>query len=356
MDELLKDLKIIELANVLAGPLTGTFFSELGASVLKIENSLTGGDVTRSWRSPGESADVPVSAYYASANYKKEVLFVNLQEAADKQLVYDKIRTADILIANYKAGDAEKLGMDYMSLKRINPSVIYASISGFGEGLKRTAYDLVLQAETGFMYMNGTPESGPLKMPVALIDVLAAHQLKEGILTALIRKLKTGEGAHVTVSLYDAAVASLANQAGNFLMTGQSPQPIGSLHPNIAPYGETFDTADRRKIVLAVGSDKQFGQLCRILGCDALISDPRFTANVLRVQNRQVLQTVLFPYFQKESSEALMRQFIEHDVPAGVVQQLSDVFKNPAAQALVQKQDFDGHEVKSVKSAVFRMN
>ena len=355
MDAFFKDLKVVELASVLAGPLTGTFFSELGADVLKVENS-SGGDVTRSWRSAGEPAGMPVSAYYASANFNKKSIFVNLNDAAERQQVYAHIRTADIVIANYKAGDAEKFGMDYPSLKQLNPSLIYASISGFGEGVQRTAYDLVLQAETGFMYMNGTPESGPVKMPVALIDVLAAHQLKEGILTALIRRLKTGEGAHVSVSLYDAAVASLANQAGNWLMTGHNPQPIGSLHPNIAPYGELFETADGRRIVLAVGSNRQFGQLCHVLGCDALATDPRFTENTLRVQHRHALQQLLQPYFREASAETLLQQFIRQDVPAGIVYPLSDVFQSAAAQSLIQVQRFEKDEVKSVKSTVFRLN
>lgn len=356
MDAFFKDLKIVELANVLAGPAAGMFFAELGAGVIKVESKPAGGDVTRSWRSAGEDPGAAVSAYYASVNWNKKSIFADLTDAAEKQQVYELIRDADVVISNYKPGDDLKLGMDYASLKKINPALIYAAVSGFGAASKRTAYDLVLQAETGYMHMNGIPGSAPVKMPVALIDILAAHQLKEGILVALIKKLKTGEGSCVSVSLYDAAIASLANQAGNWLMAGLDPQPAGSLHPNIAPYGETFVTSDLKKMVLAVGSNRQFEQLCRILGCNELPADPRFSGNTARVKNRAELYALLLPYFQQTPSEQLMRRFIECDVPAGIISPLSEVFKNPAAQALINTgQTENGQVLKSVKTAVFRI-
>ena len=207
-------LTVIELASVLAGPATGMFFSELGARVIKIENALTGGDITRQWKLPSESLTSPVSAYYSSVNFNKEIQFMDLNSGAEKMKLYTLIQSADIVISNYKAGDAEKLGMDYPSLKKVNPQIIYAHLGGFPKGIKRVAFDVVLQAETGFMSMNGTSESGPIKMPVALIDVLAAHQLKEVLLLALLNREKTGSGAYVSTTLYESAIASLANQAG----------------------------------------------------------------------------------------------------------------------------------------------
>jgi crotonobetainyl-CoA:carnitine CoA-transferase CaiB-like acyl-CoA transferase len=247
MTPFFKDLKVVELANVLAGPAVGLFFAELGAHVVKVENKLTDGDVTRSWKIPSENKNTSSSAYFASVNWNKTSIFVDLRDTADRQQVMELIKDADIVISNYKPGDDEKLQMGYEQLKKINPRLIYAHISGFANASSRTAYDLILQAETGFMYMNGTPESGPLKMPVALIDILAAHQLKEGILIALIKRLQTGKGSRVSASLEHAAIASLANQASNWLMTGYNHQPSGSLHPNIAPYGELFTTADSKK-------------------------------------------------------------------------------------------------------------
>lgn len=355
MSDFFKDLKVIELANVLAGPAVGLFFSELGAEVIKIENKLTNGDVTRSWKIAKENPDSPVSAYYASVNRNKTSLMVDLLDQVERQKVYDLIRTADIVISNYKPGDDIKLGMDYETIKQINPTVIYAVITGFGEGCKRTAYDLVLQAETGYMYMNGTPESGPLKMPVALIDILAAHHLKEGILVALIKKLKTGEGSKVSVSLFDSAIASLANQAGNWLMTGENPEPVGSLHPNIAPYGEIFTTVDNKKIVLAIGNNKQFAQLCLVLNCKELISNKKFISNVERIKNRAELYKILLPLFKEKNAEELMSVFITKDIPAGQIKSLQDVFENKMAKDLIGIGNISDQIIKNVKTVIFKL-
>ena len=237
---MLKNLKVIELASVLAGPDVGMFFAELGAKVIKVENKLLNGDVTRGWKSVNEDKTAKVSAYFSSVNYNKEYIQLNLKDENDKTKVYKLIADSDIVIANFKPGDDIKLGMDYGTLKKHNSNLIYGEINGYGSQSKRAAYDVVLQAETGFMSMNGNETSGPIKMPIALIDVLAAHQLKEGLLLALLKKEKTNKGSLVEVSLYDTALSSLKNQATNWLMNKFIPQPIGSLHPNIAPYGEIF--------------------------------------------------------------------------------------------------------------------
>ncbi|HEY0031189.1 MAG TPA: CoA transferase [Bacteroidia bacterium] len=356
MNKPFNDLKVIELANVLAGPAVGLFFAELGAEVIKIENKTLKGDVTRSWKLPSEDQGSAISAYFSSVNWNKKSLFLDLSDSSAKENVYALVKDADIVITNYKSGDAEKLGMNYELLKKINPGIIYAHISGFGEDSSRTAFDIVLQAETGFMFMNGTQESGPVKMPVALIDILAAHQLKEGILIALLQKMKTGKGAKVSVSLYDAAIASLANQATNWLMAGHDPQPCGSLHPNIAPYGELFTTRDKKLIVLAVGNDKQFKNLCTVLQANELLVDNRFSSNTLRVKSR----TALFDHLQllineKDSSE-LMKHFIENDVPAGLVKSVREVLNEKAAQQLVLKQvEENGMESQRIKTAVFHI-
>lgn len=280
---MLSNLTVIELASVLAGPDVGMFFSELGSRVIKIENKKTGGDVTRNWKLASELKENKVSAYFSSVNYNKEYLFLNLSEKDDQDQVYELIKTADIVIANFKPGDDKKLGMGYQTLKSIKSDIIFGEINGYGGTNKRAAYDVVLQAETGFMSMNGTPKSGPVKMPIALIDVLAAHQLKEGLLLALLKKEKTGKGSKVEVSLYDAALASLKNQATNWLMNNHIPKPIGSLHPNIAPYGETFTTKDNKKVVLAIGNDNQFVKLLEIIGAHELIENPLYKSNQLRV-------------------------------------------------------------------------
>jgi crotonobetainyl-CoA:carnitine CoA-transferase CaiB-like acyl-CoA transferase len=358
MNDFFKDLKVVELSNVLAGPAVGMFFSELGATVLKIENKLTDGDVTRSWKLTSEDKNKNYSAYYASVNYNKKSIFLDFTSETDKQIAYDAIKEADIVISNYKPGDDKKLGFDYDTIKTLNSSVIYAHLTGFGTASKRTAYDLVLQAETGFMHMNGEENSNPLKMPVALIDVLAAHQLKEGILVALLKKQKTGEGSFVTVSLYDSAIASLANQASNWLTAKYNPSAIGSKHPNIAPYGEMFETADNKKIVLAIGNNKQFNLLCENLGLLDIITNEKYSTNTNRVKNRKELESILKAILLKHQSNELMKLFIQKDIPAGIIKTLQDVFEEEESQSLIleeQTTEFEGL-TKRVKTAVFKVN
>lgn len=354
MNSIFKNLKVVELANVLAGPAVGMFFSELGAEVIKVENKSTNGDVTRSWKLPTENSKSKCSAYYASVNWNKKTVFADLKNEKEKTKILALIKKADIVISNYKKGDDVKLGMDYKSLKKSNPTLIYAHISGFGETSNRTAFDIVLQAETGFMNMNGTKESGPIKMPVALIDILAAHQLKEGILVALLKKAKSGKGCKVSVSLYDSAIASLANQATNWLMAKHNPEPIGSLHPNIAPYGEIFITKDKKQIVLAIGNDRQFKNLCLILKNDSLSKNKNFFDNRNRVQNRNKLFEILKAEFEKYDSTFLMKEFIKKDVPAGTIKSVKDVLSDKKTKSLLLKENdsFNGPSER-VKSAIF---
>ena len=187
-------LTVVELASVLAGPAVGLFFAELGARVIKIENPVTKGDVTRAWKAPTEDKQKSDSAYYHSVNAGKEVHFLNLKTEEDRQQAYHLIEQADVVIVNYRVGAAQKLGMDYEYLNQLNPRLIYAELTGFGANDRRPAFDVVLQAETGFLYLTGEPDRPPVRMPVALIDILAAHQLKEGILVALLQRAQTGKG------------------------------------------------------------------------------------------------------------------------------------------------------------------
>jgi crotonobetainyl-CoA:carnitine CoA-transferase CaiB-like acyl-CoA transferase len=345
-------LKIIELASVLAGPAVGMFFAELGAKVIKIENPKTNGDVTRHWKLSTENTDNPYSAYYASVNYNKEIIFEDISSSEGYKKVINLLKNSDIVICNFKPGGAEKLKLTPKELHNINPRLIYASITGFGDNDYRAAFDVVLQAETGFMSMNGTPESGPIKMPVALIDILAAHQLKEGILIALLQREKNNKGALVEVSLYDAAIASLANQACNWLMAGHIAQPIGSLHPNIAPYGETFNTKDGKLIVLAVGNDKQFSDLCKVLNLLELINDERFLNNASRVKNRIELKKILEEKINQFQSKELISKFLELNVPAGTIKNIKEVFENEKSKGLILKDAIGSR----VKTAIFKIS
>lgn len=336
MKPIFSELRVIELAGVLAGPSVGVFFSELGAKVIKIENPKTGGDVTRSWKSQKENSSDKESAYYWSVNTGKEVLFLDISNATDLQRFYALIKEADILITNFKKGDDEKLKVTYSQLRTLNSQLIYASINGFGSESTRTAYDLILQAEAGFMMINGEPGSKPVKMPVALIDVLAGHQLKEAILIALLERERTKKGNHISVSLFDSAVASLVNQATNWLISGHLPEAMGSLHPNIAPYGELFSTRDKHNITFAIGSDKQFKMLCEILGLTEIITNEKFNSNQNRVKNREELYSLLKNKVENLNFDLLYGKCLEKEIPIGKLRTIKEVFELPEAKAMLK--------------------
>jgi crotonobetainyl-CoA:carnitine CoA-transferase CaiB-like acyl-CoA transferase len=352
--DIFKDLKIIELAGVLAGPSVGHFFAELGAKVLKVENPKTNGDVTRSWKLKTEDPKEKTSAYFWSVNAGKEFVSLDITIPSQRQVLYEHVKTADIIITNYKAGDDEKLQVDYTQLSKLNPKLIYASINGFGHNSPRSAYDLILQAESGFMSMNGEVNSQPLKMPVALIDLLAGHQLKEAILIALLKRYQTKQGSHISVSLFDSAIASLANQATNWLIANQLPKPLGSIHPNIAPYGELFETKDKHLVTFAIGSNKQFKHLCELIQYASLANDPKYASNHLRVSNRNQLYTLLYNYIKHYNFKDLFQLCLEKEIPIGKIRNLKEVFELPEAQEMIRKFQYNRKELTSVSSIAFK--
>lgn len=325
---MLKHIKVVELSSVLAGPLTGVFFAELGARVYKVENKLTGGDITRKWKLPSEDKSKKDSAYYKAVNHYKKVVYCDLSNVSDYNKTISLIKTADVLISNFKKGDDLKFKLDYKRIKKINPKLIYAVVSSYGTDSDRTAFDIVLQAETGYLSMTGH-KNKLAKIPVAFIDIVAAHYLKEGILLALLKREKSGKGSLVHVSLFDAAIASLINQASNYFVAGKIAKPMGLLHPNIAPYGELFNTFDKKQIVLAVGTDKQFSRLCEALNCKSILSDDTFLTNAKRVKRRILLQKKLAPYFLKLKADDIIRLLIKHKVPAGKINNINEVLANP---------------------------
>ncbi|MFD2247007.1 CaiB/BaiF CoA transferase family protein [Pontibacter ruber] len=328
-------LLVLELASVLAGPSVGQFFGELGATVIKIENAATQGDVTRRWKLETEDKASDISAYFSAANWGKKSVALDITQPAALQALYKLVAQADVVIASYKPGDAEKLGVDYTSLQQLNPRLIYGHITGYGPDDSRAGYDAVVQAESGFMYLNGESESEPTKMPVALVDVLAAHQLKEGLLTALYLRERTGKGHYITVSLMQAAVSALVNQATNYLVAGHNPQRMGSSHPNIVPYGSVFTSRDNKQLVLAVGDDRQFRRLCQILGAPELADDPAFATNAARVQNRQRINQQLKQLIAQQDREELLQQLHLQHVPAGAINTIEEVFALPQAQGML---------------------
>ncbi len=333
-------LRVLELASVLAGPQVGQFFAELGAEVLKIESPA--GDITRSWKTAAETAvsfiamDSSVSAYFSASNWGKSSLVLDLTTAVGQAELHRLAATADIVLASYKPGDAEKLRADYPTLAQENPRLIYGHITGYGPETARAGYDAVLQAEAGFMHLNAAgPGQPPQKMPVAMVDLLAAHQLKEGLLTALLQRERTGQGALVQVSLLDSALAALANQAATFLVTGHDPQPLGSGHPSIVPYGTLYRAAGGRPLVLAVGSDGQFRQLCAALGRPEWAADVRFATNAARVAHRAELEERLAATIATVDGVALLAELERRAVPAGAVRTVGEALALDSAREML---------------------
>ncbi|MBL0035441.1 MAG: CoA transferase [Flavobacteriales bacterium] len=352
---MLKDLLVIETAGVLAGPAVGMFFAELGATVIKLENQRAGGDVTRKWKLPSEDPTSPVSAYFSSVNWGKEHRFVDLSTTKDREAFDALIAKADVLITNHLAADAEKLGLQRERLRGLNPRLIHGHVKGFADQPNRPAFDVVLQAETGYISMTGSDDDHLAKLPIALIDVLAAHQLKEGVLLALLQRSTTGHGAYVEVSLEEAALTGLINQASNWLMAGAVAKPIGTLHPNIAPYGEVFTCADGGRIILAVGSDAQFRALCNTLGLAFVADMAAFATNVMRVRNRHELaQTLASPIASLDRTELLDR-LVQAEVPAGAVNRIDEALSSPAAKAMVNEAVIDGQPTRRIRGNAFRI-
>jgi len=349
----MKGLKVIDASTVLAGPSVGTFFAELGAEVIKVEHPKFG-DVTRTWKLPSEDPNSTISNYFSSVNYGKSYISLDLKDETDRAQFLKHISAADILLSNFKNGDAEKFNLTDDILHQLNPKLIHGKINGFGEESDRVAYDLILQAETGFMSMNGQSDSPPTKMPVAFIDVLAAHHLKEVILLALYEREKSKIGVSVSVSLYDAAVSSLMNQASNYLMSDAIPKRIGSLHPNIAPYGEVFKTKDDADICFAIGSNKHFGLFCNYFGLNKLVENKKFSSNPRRVVNR----TELAIKIQEKVSTFTAQEILEHmelqNVPCGKIKNLKEVFESKKATDLILTEEIEGKTTKRVKAAIFK--
>jgi len=351
-----KDLVVVELASVLAGPAVGMFFAELGARVIKIENKKTKGDVTRSWKLAKEDVADEYSAYYHSINWGKEKLMMDLESDKDYLQVIDMIKAADVVISNFKVDSARKLKMDYDTLKSYNPTLIYASVSAYGDDNSAPGFDAMIQAETGWIHMTGEKGGAPVKMPVALIDVLTAHQLKQGVLLALLKRQQSGEGSYVSVSLFDASVAALANQASNWLNVGHLPQRMGTEHPNIAPYGDVFYSKDGIGLILGTGTQKQFENLCHCLDLSALISDNRFLTNSKRLTHRSSLNNELRKAFEVRPFDHIEKAFKDKGVTMSRINNLKEVFAQEAAQDLVLEEKLsDGRIVKSVKTAVFKI-
>lgn len=351
--ELLKGLKVVELAGVLAGPSVGMFLAELGAEVIKIEGP--NGDITRHFKLASEHENDSISAYFSSVNYLKTYLKADFNNVNELEKVKKLILDSDIVLTNFKPGDAQKFGLNYENFSA-NSKLIYASITGFGNEDERAAFDVVLQAEAGYMFMNGEENSEPVKMPVALMDVLAAHQLKEAILLALMKRNAKNKGCYIEVNLFQSAISALSNQASNYLMAKHIPTRMGSAHPNICPYGDILKFKNEKSIVLAIGSDKQFIQLCNLLEISDLPNDELFSTNLARVKNRKLLINKLNSKSENLDLEKYLPLFHQNKIPCGEIKSMDQVFIDPRAQELIKEEWIDGKLTRRVSSIAFKIH
>ncbi|UWQ75323.1 CaiB/BaiF CoA-transferase family protein [Leisingera sp. M658] len=328
----LAGLKVVELARILAGPWIGQSLADLGAEVVKLESP--DGDDTRKWGPPFIERDGDkTAAYFYAANRGKDCVIADFRTEEGKQTVLDLIRDADILIENFKVGGLKKYGLDYDSLAQINPRLIYCSVTGFGQDgpyAKRAGYDFLLQGMSGLMSITGAQDGQPQKVGVAITDIVTGLYGTIGILAAVEQRHTTGRGQHLDMSLMDCATALLANQAMNYLATGDSPVRLGNDHPNIAPY-QVMAVKDGH-VILAVGNDGQFLRLCDVLGLAEAKADARFQTNQLRVANRKVLTAVLEEVLAAWTQTDLLAALEAATVPAGPINTIGQAFEDPQIQ------------------------
>lgn len=349
----LSGLKVVELARILAGPWAGQTLADLGAEVTKIESPQ--GDDTRRWGPPFIDKDGDNSAaYFHCCNRGKKSICIDFRTEQGQETVRQLVRDADILIENFKVDGLKKYGLDFENLSKVNPRLIYCSITGFGQDgpyAKRAGYDFTIRGMSGLMSVTGDPDGPPQKVGVAVTDLFTGIYSATAILAALHQRTTSGKGQHIDMSLLDVATATTANQASNYLATGTPPKRMGNTHPNLAPY-QVFECLDGW-IIIAAGNDGQFQQLCKLLSLSDMATDPRFQSNADRVINREDMSRRLSGATTQFSKVDLLEKCESHGVPAGTINNMQEVFDDPQVMARGLQQDVDG--VASVR-APFRFS
>jgi crotonobetainyl-CoA:carnitine CoA-transferase CaiB-like acyl-CoA transferase len=325
----LAGLKVVELARILAGPWAGQILADLGAQVTKVE--APEGDDTRRWGPPfidhqGDRS----AAYFHAANRGKKSVIADFRTSEGRQKVRDLIADADIVIENFKVGGLAKYGLDYASLSALNPRLIYCSVTGFGQTgpyAHRAGYDFIIQGMSGLMSVTGDPAGQPQKVGLAVTDLFTGVYAAVGILAAVQQRQRTGRGQHIDMALMDVATSVMANQAMNYLTTGDAPGRMGNAHPNLVPYA-VFDCKDGW-IIIATGNDAQYRRLCTVLGLPALADAPAYATNADRIANRQALTDLLSSVTIIWTRDGLLKALEEQGIPAGPINDLADVFADP---------------------------
>ena len=327
----LSGIKVVDLSRVLAGPSATQCLADLGAEVIKIERPETG-DETREW-APPQFAD-GTSAYFATVNRNKQSVTVDISTAAGQEIIKKMVVDADVLVENYKVGGLKKYGLDYDSLKALNPRLVYASLTGFGQtgpDARKPGYDYIIQGQSGLMSITGPEDGLPYKVGVAVVDLFAGLNLVIGIQAALLARAQTGVGQHVDVALLDSAIAMLANVGMNHLATGKVPPRLGNGHPSIVPY-QVFATEGEQHLILACGNDKQFAAVCAVMEQD-WIADERFATNPQRVKNRAELVPLMQTVFMSKERDAWLGLFDAASVPCGPINNIAEAVAMPQVAA-----------------------
>lgn len=331
----LQGIRVLDLSRILAGPWCSQQLADLGAEVIKIEKPNEGDD-TRRWGPPWLE-NSQEAAYYLSANRGKQSVTIDMAQPEGQALLHELVKHSDVVLENFKVGGLKKYQLDYDSLKPLKPDLIYCSITGFGQNgpyAQRAGYDFMIQGMGGLMSLTGLADSelggGPVKVGVAFADIFTGLYAANAILAALFQRQQTGRGTHIDLALLDVQVGVLANQALNYLSSGQVPQRLGNAHPNIVPY-QAFATADGH-LILAIGNDAQFQRFCEIAGCPELASDERFLTNALRVKDRQSLIALLIPILQQRTTNQWLVALEKVSVPCGPINTLDQVFADPQVQ------------------------
>jgi crotonobetainyl-CoA:carnitine CoA-transferase CaiB-like acyl-CoA transferase len=349
----LEGLRVLELARILAGPWACQLLADLGAEVIKVERPGTGDD-TRGWGPPfvtGADGENLSAAYFHSTNRGKRSVTLDFEDEEDRVAIRALAERADVIVENFKAGGLKKYGLDYASLKEVNPRLIYCSITGFGQTgpyAQRAGYDFLIQGMGGLMSITGAAGSEPMKVGVAIVDIVTGLYSSNAILAALHRRDETGEGAYIDMALLDCQTAMLANQAMNYLVAGAPPTRIGNGHPNIVPY-QVFPAADGH-LIIAVGNDGQFARLCEVLGAEDLKSNPAYRTNEGRVGRREVLCRAIADLTARWKRDDLLSKLEARGIPAGPINDVGEVFADPqvAARDLLRDLDAGGRTVPTV--------
>jgi crotonobetainyl-CoA:carnitine CoA-transferase CaiB-like acyl-CoA transferase len=346
----LAGVKVVELARILAGPWAGQLLSDLGAEVTKVESPE--GDDTRRWGPPFiEREGDRSAAYFHCCNRGKRSVIADFRTPEGQEAVRKLVAEADVLIENFKVDGLKKYGLDYESLREVNPRLVYCSITGFGQDgpyAARAGYDYIIQGMSGLMSVTGSPEGQPMKVGVAVTDIFTGLYASNAILAALYQRDRTGRGQQVDLALFDVAVGVMANQAMNYLATGDAPQRLGNAHPNLAPY-QVFACSDGH-LIIAVGNDGQFARFCELLGVPALAAAQDFATNPARVANRAALDQALTPVIAGWNKADLLTACEAQGVPAGPINDMSEVFADP--QIIARQMQIAPDGVPSVRTPI----